>query len=910
MAISLLLQRRLLSLTSLKPHYHFTLLTHFSTSTTTTTTAATTTTQQPKPTSLSDRMKFVFDQIDSIESQRTERHETLQKIKAWRQKSKPTEEIPQQSISTVPFQEISEPIEVLGQDSGGLAELDESDSTELVKDGKEKECEVELVHPWPEWIELMDRLVHQNYFDHKRRDDDKMVRDLGFETVEESSKDVGIDFMDFKTVQSAFVNFGKDRFDIMRSLSRKDIQILVGFGCPSTDKKAVFSSKLLRKFVHLDEGDVCSSCSLRSTCERGYLITNKEDEARTIDVMRVLLSFGFDPVKGMSTNKSIMKQKSVKTIVRKLLHEIVKLSAVPIDPNLPPPVIRKPPPKVKIPPPTPKRRVGRDDVEMKKGDWLCPKCDFMNFAKNTKCLQCDAKRPKRQLLPGEWECPGCNFLNYRRNMACFHCDAKRPPDEFTEMKQQESQNGGRSRTMLDRPTSRPEVSNAWNFDFDDDESDGADVAAFEYADSPTMDEQYPVDSQAHRVPEDNFSTPRRPMAQEREYSNINSSKPGLGFDDFDDEDDVDSYEIDIQPKNTERKPYIDDFSEDEGFSDSDLPVNGRQSNFKNKKISLTESDDDGDFDSRKDISNHPKWKSSHVADSRLRSRGRGSFGSDEELELDSDDDDDDFSSMGKKGNKFSSGRGEFQKRRSSNFKERSFSDSESDDDFPRSRRSKAEPGRRGKDSGRGPRGDYNNFDRDTRSRANGKFGDRRKSLDNNDFDRSSRGSGRDDRRFSGNDREMHDRGNDRFGDRRKSFNNDDFDRSSRGSGCDDRRFSGNDRGNGRFGDRRKSFNDNNFDRSSRGSGRDDRRFSGNDRKMNDRGNDRFGDRRKSFDKNDFDRPSRGSGRDDKRFSGNDWKKNDSGPNDTNPRRERSRTPRSNDHDMDTDHGNRRRYNKR
>ena len=33
------------------------------------------------------------------------------------------------------------------------------------------------------------------------------------------------------------------------------------------------------------------------------------------------------------------------------------------------------------------------------------RCDFMNFAKNNVCLQCDAKRPKRQLLPGEWECP-------------------------------------------------------------------------------------------------------------------------------------------------------------------------------------------------------------------------------------------------------------------------------------------------------------------------------------------------------------------------------------------------------------------------------------------------------------------------------------------------------------------------
>lgn len=34
----------------------------------------------------------------------------------------------------------------------------------------------------------------------------------------------------------------------------------------------------------------------------------------------------------------------------------------------------------------------------------------MNFAKNTVCLQCDAKRPKRQLLPGEWECPRLAYL--------------------------------------------------------------------------------------------------------------------------------------------------------------------------------------------------------------------------------------------------------------------------------------------------------------------------------------------------------------------------------------------------------------------------------------------------------------------------------------------------------------------
>lgn len=118
---------------------------------------------------------------------------------------------------------------------------------------------------------------------------------------------------------------------------------------------------------------VCSSCSLRGTCEKAYLLSNKEDEARTMDVMRMLLAYGFDPIDGSVTNRSLLKNKSVKTVVRKLLHQVVKLSAVPIDPNLTPPVIKKPPPKVKQPPPPPKRRVGRDDVEMKKGDWLCPK---------------------------------------------------------------------------------------------------------------------------------------------------------------------------------------------------------------------------------------------------------------------------------------------------------------------------------------------------------------------------------------------------------------------------------------------------------------------------------------------------------------------------------------------------------
>jgi hypothetical protein len=89
--------------------------------------------------------------------------------------------------------------------------------------------------------------------------------------------------------------------------------------------------------------------------------------------MRLLLVYGFDHIKGTIENKPLLKLKYLKTSLRKLINEIVKLSAIPVDPNLPHPVKKKPPPKVKQPPPPPKKRVGRDDVEMKKGDWLCPK---------------------------------------------------------------------------------------------------------------------------------------------------------------------------------------------------------------------------------------------------------------------------------------------------------------------------------------------------------------------------------------------------------------------------------------------------------------------------------------------------------------------------------------------------------
>lgn len=43
-----------------------------------------------------------------------------------------------------------------------------------------------------------------------------------------------------------------------RNLSRKDIQVIAGSGCPSLDRKVVNSGKRLRALVGIDEGTVCA----------------------------------------------------------------------------------------------------------------------------------------------------------------------------------------------------------------------------------------------------------------------------------------------------------------------------------------------------------------------------------------------------------------------------------------------------------------------------------------------------------------------------------------------------------------------------------------------------------------------------------------------------------------------------
>ncbi|XP_059447374.1 uncharacterized protein LOC132178831 [Corylus avellana] len=310
---------------------------------------------------------------------------------------------------------------------------------------------VQISHPWPEWVDLMECLLKRGYIEGDG---------YPFRNSELGAKGSN-------HIRTACLNFARDRYDLIRFLSRKDIHVIARSGCPSIDRKVVNSGKRLRAHVGIDEGNVCSSCNLRGDCDRAYVKARQEEGGRTVDVMRILLTYALDPITGTLENKSLLN-KLVKESVRRLLKEMVEYSTKELDSKLPKATPLKrvasakdhssPPGKGHLNVPMkqgdwlcPKcnflnfaknvkclrcdglfeerlRQLCEDQnhLPLKKGDWICDKCNFLNFAKNTRCLQCKEKPPKRQLNPGEWECDSCNYINFRKNMVCLKCNYRRP----------------------------------------------------------------------------------------------------------------------------------------------------------------------------------------------------------------------------------------------------------------------------------------------------------------------------------------------------------------------------------------------------------------------------------------------------------------------------------------------------
>jgi hypothetical protein len=75
--------------------------------------------------------------------------------------------------------------------------------------------------------------------------------------------------------------------------------------------------------------------------------------------------------------------------------------------------------------------------ERKEGDWDCPTCQHMNFAKRDSCRSCGTLKEginnghvQQQQDPTtkraqDWACLGCNFENFGRNIVCLRCRSPR-----------------------------------------------------------------------------------------------------------------------------------------------------------------------------------------------------------------------------------------------------------------------------------------------------------------------------------------------------------------------------------------------------------------------------------------------------------------------------------------------------
>ncbi|KAL9224327.1 hypothetical protein vseg_000373 [Gypsophila vaccaria] len=94
------------------------------------------------------------------------------------------------------------------------------------------------------------------------------------------------------------------------------------------------------------------------------------------------------------------------------------------------------------------------NIETKRGDWICTRCSFMNFAKDKNCLKCEEQQPKKFITGGEWECPQCDFFNYSRNVVCLRCDCKKP--EMNQLQSPVSVSGsGANISSLETNTEKP-----------------------------------------------------------------------------------------------------------------------------------------------------------------------------------------------------------------------------------------------------------------------------------------------------------------------------------------------------------------------------------------------------------------------------------------------------------------------
>jgi predicted RNA-binding Zn-ribbon protein involved in translation (DUF1610 family) len=81
----------------------------------------------------------------------------------------------------------------------------------------------------------------------------------------------------------------------------------------------------------------------------------------------------------------------------------------------------------------PQKGGGKGKKNPKPGDWYCPGCGDLQFARNAECRRCSTPKPDgiamAGLKPGDWHCPACGDLQFAKNMECRKCGTPNPDPE-------------------------------------------------------------------------------------------------------------------------------------------------------------------------------------------------------------------------------------------------------------------------------------------------------------------------------------------------------------------------------------------------------------------------------------------------------------------------------------------------
>ncbi|XP_002988223.2 uncharacterized protein LOC9636623 [Selaginella moellendorffii] len=276
---------------------------------------------------------------------------------------------------------------------------------------------VDLVHPWPEWVSFIQHLKKTS---HLKSTMDKVDNAMSME----------------EKIKAAAMSFCSTHENVLQRLSQDDLMVFGAFGCPNTDRRIVNSGKRLRKYLNLTESDVCKFCSHSNICSRASCeSTPSAVPAESSDILWLLLQFGFDAVSDHSEKRPLPED--VEKTTRSILQQLVFLAENPHA------VVERQQEMEKTAVQPGNWRCTRCKLlnfsgnkfcrgcstpcGLRTGEWKCFKCNQKNLARSLVCDDCSAPRPPKELRWGDWECPNCQGVNFARNKECFRCNGKQPP---------------------------------------------------------------------------------------------------------------------------------------------------------------------------------------------------------------------------------------------------------------------------------------------------------------------------------------------------------------------------------------------------------------------------------------------------------------------------------------------------